>query len=96
MNSFEVDVKRFADSRWPSRDLPGRIRKLGEEFGELAEAVAKHQANPEPQTKAFVVEEAADCGIILTDILALLGVSLSDAMEMKLEIVKLRPRKECV
>jgi len=34
-------IKEFADLRWPDRDLPGRLRKLGEEIGELNEAAAR-------------------------------------------------------
>jgi NTP pyrophosphatase (non-canonical NTP hydrolase) len=79
MTSLENDIKSFADERWPNRDVPERLRKLGEEFGELAEAIARGD-----DAAAFL--EAADCGIILADLLALKGKSLTVAMMIKMEI----------
>lgn len=79
MTGLEEEIKKFADDRWPDRDVAGRLRKLGEEFGELAEAVARGDNNA-----TFL--EAADCGIVLTDLLALQGKSLTIAMMVKMEI----------
>ena len=96
MNELELRVKRFADSRWPKRDLAGRVRKLGEEFGELAEAVARLESVSNGHGEIFkrrnhVAEEAADCAIILSDIVGLLGLSLEDVVRLKLAIVEQRP-----
>lgn len=89
---LEQRIKTFADSRWPERDIPGRIRKLGEEFGELAEAVARmDQSMPTEDEVNDVILEAADCAIILTDLVALLDKSLTIAMMIKIEIVEARP-----
>jgi NTP pyrophosphatase (non-canonical NTP hydrolase) len=79
MTNLELEIKRFADQQWPGRDVADRIRKLGEEFGELAEALLRGD-----QEAAFL--EAGDCGIVLTDLLALLGKSLTVAMMVKLDI----------
>lgn len=79
MTALETEIKQFADDRWPDRDVAGRLRKLGEEFGELAEAVARGDGDA-----AFL--EAADCAIVLTDLLALQGKSLTVAMMVKMEI----------
>lgn len=89
---LEQRIKSFADKRWPDRDVPGRVRKLGEEFGELAEAVARMNIN-EPTEDGIndVMIEAADCAIILADLLALLDKSLTIAMIIKMEINETRP-----
>ncbi|MFZ4856162.1 MAG: hypothetical protein ACOYL3_07170 [Desulfuromonadaceae bacterium] len=86
MTGLEAEIKSFADERWPDRDIAGRIRKLGEEFGELAEAVARGVDND-------IFLEAADCGIILADLLALMGKSLTVGMMVKMEINRNREVK---
>lgn len=61
---------------------------MGEEFGELAEAIARGQ-------RKEIIEEAGDCGFILIDICGLLGASLSNAIETKLYIKQaLKDREE--
>ena len=79
MTGLEEDIKKFADERWPDRDVAGRLRKLGEEFGELAEAIARGDDDA-----AFL--EAADCAIVLADMMALRCKSLTVAMMVKMEI----------
>jgi NTP pyrophosphatase (non-canonical NTP hydrolase) len=83
MTQLEQDIKTWADDRFGHRTTTGRIRKLGEEFGELAEAVAEAD-----RTK--IIEEAADVGMVVSDMLALIGVSFSEAMATKLEANKKR------
>jgi NTP pyrophosphatase (non-canonical NTP hydrolase) len=86
MTQIEEEIIEFADGHW-RRDLASRVKKLCEEVGELAEAIANgdhHEAKM----------EAADCGIVLTDIAHLLGSqSLSVLMTVKLEVVKNRVRQ---
>jgi NTP pyrophosphatase (non-canonical NTP hydrolase) len=92
-------IKEFADLRWPDRDLPGRMRKLGEEMGELAEAVARlHRLPLPPETDAQDDEyldllscfatEVGDCAIILQDMLIIsnFGGTLLDYMDAKMEV----------
>jgi NTP pyrophosphatase (non-canonical NTP hydrolase) len=100
MNTLEQRIKQFADGRWPHRDIPGRIRKLGEEFGELAEAVIHMrtmQGAKDTQRETLAIHcvalEAADCAIILADLCSLLGISLETVMLEKLEIIERRPQK---
>lgn len=99
MTRLEQDIKQFADERWPSRDVAGRLRKLGEEIGELAEAVAHYEYNRAinkcGELAVWNVRlEAADVGIVLTDLLAVLdGSSLQEMMLVKMAMNKDRPAK---
>lgn len=86
MTDLELKIKAWCDKEYP-RDLPGRLRKLGEEFGELAEAVARGQ-------RKEIIEEAGDCGLILKDICGILNVSLDDAIETKLFIKQALAERE--
>jgi len=83
MTDLEQRIFRFANERWPDRDRAGRMRKLGEEFGELAEALIRGD-------ETEICMEAADCGIVLADLMGLSGVSLNAAMEAKLIVVQRR------
>jgi NTP pyrophosphatase (non-canonical NTP hydrolase) len=89
MKILEKKVKEWCDSEFP-RDLPGRIRKLGEEFGELSEAMVRGQ-------KKEIIAEAGDCGLVLMDICNLLGASFSASMETNMFIKQaLKQREEQV
>lgn len=79
MTDLEQRIFDFANQRWPERDRAGRLRKLGEEFGELAEALVRGD-------ETEICMEAADCGIVLADLLALSGCSLTAAMEAKMVV----------
>jgi len=89
-------IKEFADLRWPDRDLPGRLRKLGEEIGEVNEAAALlcmgQAADVDLDTHldllARLTTEVADCAIVLQDILIVAGVSgdLLECMDAKMEV----------
>ena len=86
-------IKVFADLRWPDRDLPGRLRKLGEEFGELAEAVCYVGLTSKvPEDAGLCLAnfalEIADCAIILQDMLIVAGCegSLICYMDIKMDI----------
>ena len=76
MNGLELRIKNYADARWPERDTRDVMAKLGEEFVELMEAVAQGD-------EAGIRLEAADLGILLTNLLALEGDSLRAWMEIK-------------
>ena len=104
MQQLEQDIKQWADSRWPTRTLASRLRKLGEEVGELAEAVcdrAGEYATAECEKSEYnlpmdvdnhaAAQEAADCAIVLSDICSLLGYSLSAVMREKFAEVQARP-----
>lgn len=90
LSPMEREVFEFANERWPRRDLPGRVRKLGEEFGELAEAVARYLSRSIGGDEALyearsnVLKEAADCGIVLDDLCAILKASLHQAKVRKM------------
>lgn len=84
MNPLELEIAQFADKHL-RRDLASRLKKLGEEYGELAEAIANGD-------RVGSRLEAADCGIVLTDIAHLLGASLQDLMAYKFQIVQERVR----
>lgn len=86
MTSLEMKIFNFCHARYP-RDLPSRLRKLGEEFGELAEAIARGR-------RKEIIEEAGDCAIVLTDICALLDASLVAAMDTKLWLKKSLEERE--
>ena len=86
MTNLETKILDFCNERYP-RDLPSRLRKMGEEFGELAEAIARGR-------RKEIIEEAGDCGIILTDICALLNASLVAAMDTKLWLKKAIEERE--
>jgi hypothetical protein len=103
--TIEARIKEFADLCWPDRDLPGRLRKLGEEVGELNEAVCHFQqhlvyqeiakSNDQEELDLFhdwVLTEIADCAIILQDMIGLMGHSepLTDLMTAKMEVNECR------
>lgn len=106
MQQLEQDIKFWADSRWPTRTLASRLRKLGEEVGELSEAVCdytREHAIAECEASEYnspmrvdghhAAQEAADCAIILSDICSMLGYSLSAMMREKFAEVQARPVK---
>lgn len=99
-------IKEFADLRWPDRDLPGRLRKLGEEIGEVNEAAARlyaHLSCPIEDTEAFretyldllaeLTTEIGDAAIVLQDILIITGVD-GDLMEVADAKMEVNERRE--
>ena len=90
MTALELDIMQTADRRWRKRTLANRLRKLGEEFGELAEAMMEFAAAANAsggefeQRKEAFRDEAGDVGIVLTDLCGLAGFSLDEAMRQKL------------
>jgi NTP pyrophosphatase (non-canonical NTP hydrolase) len=98
VSQVEQDIKTWADSRWPTRTLASRLRKLGEEVGELAEAVCDYESVRGDGTSVTLIpfasnaaREAADCAIILSDICSMFGYSLSAVMREKFAEVQARP-----
>lgn len=90
-------IKEFADLRWPDRDLLDRLRKIGEEYGEMNEAAARFfrlQCLPDVPDEAYMnalahlTMEVADVAILLQDILILSGVEgdLIQCMMAKMEV----------
>ncbi len=90
MTALELEISQAADRRWRKRTIANRLRKLGEEFGELAEALmelagAANASDGEfERCKQAVRDEAGDTGIVLADLCALAGFSLDEAMRQKL------------
>jgi NTP pyrophosphatase (non-canonical NTP hydrolase) len=85
MNTIETELRAFANQHL-RRDIPSRVRKLGEELGEFHEALAAGNTDG-------AVKEAADVALVLTDLVDLLSggsACLSQEMHAKLEIVKQR------
>lgn len=81
---LELELAQWHYALFGDVDLPKTLRKLGEEFGELAEAIANRNGTQ-------IVEEAADCALVLTHIVR--GISnggLQDAMRRKFNKVKQR------
>lgn len=92
MQQLEKEIKQWADGKWPDRTVAGRIRKLGEEVGELAEALIDREATGGHDIMTLqAVQEAADCAIILSDLCSMLGYSLSAQMRSKFAEVRARP-----
>lgn len=85
MTELEAEIVAFATQNL-RRDIPSRVKKLGEEFGELVEAILNNK-------QGDALEEAADMGIILSDLVWLIssGTStLSMEMAAKLTVVQSR------
>lgn len=85
-NKLEAQIKEYADGLWPRRTPFSRLRKLGEEFGELTEACANFGQDARFGKVAAIKEEAADMAIILTDFISLLGGSLEEEMVKKMRV----------
>ncbi len=90
MQQLEHDIHKWANERFPDRTLASRLRKLGEEFGELAEAVCNVPNYPHSELCHTAAFEAADCAIVLSDICSMLGYSLSGVMTAKFTEVQKR------
>jgi len=91
-NQLERDIWKVQQARWPRRTVANRIRKLGEEFGELGEALIEYAGAANAPGNPGVTEcwqkireESGDVGIVLADLCLMLGFSLSRAMREKLE-----------
>jgi len=61
MNDLERRICAYGDRNWPDADVAHKLRKLGEEFGELAEAIVRGD-------RLEIQLEAADMAILLTHI----------------------------
>jgi NTP pyrophosphatase (non-canonical NTP hydrolase) len=81
---LEAQIHDLADRHF-KRDLASRLKKLGEEIGELAEAIVR-------KDKASILEEAADCNNVLTDIAHVAGGSLVEAQRKKFAVLLSRER----
>lgn len=92
MTDLEQRIHTFADERWPDRTIAQKLKKMGEEFGELAEAVAVAGVGFVYSTseRACILEEAADCANVLSDLCSMLGASLSEEQAKKLDRILVR------
>ena len=96
MEQIQQRIKVWADARMPERDIPGRLRKLGEEHGEFGEAVMHYMMDPTPDNAIAAGVEAADMAMILADTLGMMGLSLLTCMQLKMQIIEERPVEEFV
>jgi hypothetical protein len=96
MKHLQQRIKTWADKRMPERDIPGRLRKLGEEHGEFGEAVTRYMMSPTADNAIAAGIEAADMAMILTDSLDMMGLSLLKCMQLKMQIIEARPIEEFV
>lgn len=91
MTPLEIDIHQTANRLWTKRTIAGRVRKLGEEFGELAEALIEYIAASNAgatklgRFKGALRAEAGDVGIVLSDLCTMAGFSLEAAMRDKLK-----------
>jgi NTP pyrophosphatase (non-canonical NTP hydrolase) len=83
MTKLETQIKTFADERWPNRTPFSKLRKLGEEFGELSQVCANYDGGRFGRIAA-IKEEAADMAIVLSDFVSLFGGSLEEEMIKKM------------
>ena len=82
---LDRDIEAWADEQWPDADLAAKFRKLGEEVGELGEALARFSA--EKERRRWALPEIADCGIILSHMARMLGAEgLYEIMEPVFEL----------
>ena len=78
---------------YPFRSI-GCAHHLKEEAEELTEALEKYFTYPSAQTYAALLEELADCDMLLLDILRLLEISDDELLEA--EQAKLEINKNCI
>lgn len=91
LDRLQQRIKTWADARMPDRDIPGRLRKLGEEHGEFGEAITHYLVD---RTSANAVKagiEAADMVLVLADTLEMMGLSLYTCLDTKMKIIEQRP-----
>lgn len=91
LNQVQQRIKAWADARMPNRDLPGRIRKLGEEHGEFGEAITRYIMDSTPANAVKAGIEAADIVLILADMMELMDVSLHSFILTKLIELEMKP-----
>lgn len=85
-STMEVWLCELANKNF-KRDMPSRLKKLGEEFAELAEAIARGESD-------HTLEECADCSFVLMDIAQLAGGSLTEAQHAKRAVILARVRDD--
>lgn len=84
---LEKSIIEYGECYRNDKDPLFLIRKLGEEFGELAEAMGQ-------KDKDRILEEAADMGILLVAICGLYDASLTAKMFKKISILRKKAIKE--
>lgn len=102
-SNLETEIQEWAEAKWPDAKLPKKFSKLGEEIGELGEALANlawqdgrafGDKGSLQSLKAIkdVVAEIADCAMILSHMARMLGhEGLHEIMRTKFEELKIRP-----
>ena len=96
LTALEAQFQRWHESRFDGGvDLAATFRKLGEEVGELGEALIAIGADLTGRDAVKIEEEAADCAIVLAHIVRAVNGnaagSLVRAMQLKFNELNRRP-----
>lgn len=81
---FNGYLHRYVKLRGVRWSRYSKTSKLKEEFGELLEAIADHEANPSAKKLTHLKEESADLFFCLLGISERNGYDLLDAVEHKI------------
>ncbi len=93
--SIDKEIQTWAEAKWPDATLPNKLRKLGEEFGELSEAIAFHTQFPKAEGWRCAVKwEIADCAIVLSHMARMIGEERLEDLMLEKFIVLLRRDEE--
>jgi NTP pyrophosphatase (non-canonical NTP hydrolase) len=68
---LDDEIAEWAESEFPTADVGRKFRKLGEEVGELGEALMRLMCDPAELQHAR--DEIADCAIVLSHMATMLG-----------------------
>lgn len=86
--TIDEEIGAWNDRVHPDADLPAKFRKLGEEVGELGEALMRFQHYENNQRFVDCRMEVADCAIVLSHMARLLGAeSLDELMRRKFKVL---------
>lgn len=88
MKKLENQIVKFSEKTWPDSTLWDCYKKLAEEFGELAEAIAEYELDNDHVEG--IEEECADMVIVIQRILGQIGSSTSKEVKKKFDIIKKR------
>ena len=99
LEQLQCAVVAWAEEKWPGADLLVKCRKLTEEVGELAEAVARFcsDQNADQVSRHFnhARDEASDCFIALLHIFEMLGLGGDSIVAHSREVfLRRRDRKD--
>ena len=71
---LDDEIAEWAEAEFPTANIARKFRKLGEEIGELGEAVMYLLLEPESESALLAARhEIADCAIVLSHMATMLG-----------------------